>query len=212
MDIPDMTLQEKFSFTPTSNPGYFLLRNLYGCNRRVKKTSYKTFTRPIMEYAATVCDLLGHVTLSKKKYKIKKPWKPRRTGLSASWHWRATSISGILDLLQWELIYRCPDACQLSFPSWRTCQKVHISCPGFLQLHRCPHDSGKCQTQLLFCCCQCVKQSMGWRHWWIERRGVIVTSTGYCFSFIMSNNHSMYLYVLLQNIHHYKISCIWRFN
>ena len=77
MDIPGMTLQEKFSFTPTSNPGYFLLRNLYGCNRRVKKTSYKTFTRPIMEYAATVWNLLGHVTLSKNKKINKKKTESR---------------------------------------------------------------------------------------------------------------------------------------
>lgn len=101
-----VTLQNKLSFTPHVNSTIkkaattrqFLQRNLRGCSREVKETSYKTFVRPILEYASTAWDPVGQSTLRQKL----EAEQNRAARFVAGDYRRSTSISGIINRLQWQ--------------------------------------------------------------------------------------------------------------
>ena len=101
-----ITLHEKLYFTPHVNniikkaatTRQFLQRNLRGCSKEVKNTSYRTFVRPILEYGSTVWDPVGNKT-NRQKLEAE---QHRAARFVVSDHRRTTSIRGIINQLQWE--------------------------------------------------------------------------------------------------------------
>ena len=101
-----VTLQDKLSFTPHVNntikkaatTRQFLQRNLRGCSREVKETSYKTFVRPVLEYASTVWDPVGQSTLRQKL----EAEQNRAARFVVGDFRRSSSITAILNQLQWQ--------------------------------------------------------------------------------------------------------------
>ena len=76
----------------------FLQRNLRGCSREVKATSYITFVRPLLEYASTVWDPVGH-----KTNQLKLEAEQKRAARFVVGDYRhTTSVTGIINQLRWE--------------------------------------------------------------------------------------------------------------
>ena len=76
----------------------FLQRNLGGCSIEVKATSYTTFVRPILEYASTVWDPVGHRTNQRRL----EAEQNRAARFVIGDYRRTTSMTGIIRQLQWE--------------------------------------------------------------------------------------------------------------
>ena len=76
----------------------FLQRNLRGCSREVKETSYKTFVRPVLEYASTAWDPVGKSTLRQSL----EAEQNRAARFVIGDHRRTSSITAILKQLQWQ--------------------------------------------------------------------------------------------------------------
>jgi hypothetical protein len=103
-----VTLHDKLSFTPhidhtlkkAATTRQFLQRNLRGCNREVKETSYKTFVRPVLEYAATVWDPAGHKTNQKRL----EAEQNRAARFVVNDYRRTTSMTGIINQLRWDAL------------------------------------------------------------------------------------------------------------
>ena len=101
-----VTLQDKLSFTPHVNntikkaahARQFLQRNLRGCSREVKETGYKTFVRPILEYASTAWDPVGKSTLRQSL----EAEQNRAARFVVGDFRRSSSITAILKQLQWQ--------------------------------------------------------------------------------------------------------------
>ena len=101
-----VTLQGKLSFTPHINnivkmattTRHFLQRNLRGCSKDVKDTSYRTFVRPLMEYASTVWDPVGNKA-SQQKLEAE---QNRCARFVVGDYRRTSSITAIKNQLQWE--------------------------------------------------------------------------------------------------------------
>ena len=101
-----VTLQDKLSFTPHVNSTIkkaasirqFLQRNLRGCSREVKETSYKTFIRPVLEYASTAWDPVGKSTLRQSL----EAEQNRAARFVVGDFRRSSSIGAILNQLQWQ--------------------------------------------------------------------------------------------------------------
>ena len=101
-----VTLQHKLSFTPHVNNTIkkaasirqFLQRNLRGCSREVKETGYKTFVRPVLEYASTAWDPVGKSTL---RHSLEAEQNRAARFVVGDFR-RSSSITAILNQLQWQ--------------------------------------------------------------------------------------------------------------
>ena len=72
----------------------FLQRNLRGCSSQVKAAAYKTFVRPVVEYASCVWDPYGRSNTQVEKLEAMQ----HRAGRFAVADWRRqSSITAILD-------------------------------------------------------------------------------------------------------------------
>ena len=77
----------------------FLQRNLRDCHRDVKSQCYKTYVRPIVEYASVAWDLVGEGN-QHLRYQIE--MVQRRAARFVTGDWRTTSsVTTLIKTLQW---------------------------------------------------------------------------------------------------------------
>ena len=79
----------------------FLQRNLRGCSRQVKDASYKTFVRPIAEYACSTWD--PHHRSETAANKLEAMQKRAARFVHGDWR-RTSSITTMLATLQWQTL------------------------------------------------------------------------------------------------------------
>ena len=80
----------------------FLQRNLKDCQREVKSQCYKTYVRPIVEYASVVWDPIGEGN-QHLRYQIE--MVQRRAARFVTGDWRTTnSVTALIKTLQWQTL------------------------------------------------------------------------------------------------------------
>ena len=77
------------------NCRHFLQRNLQKCSKEVKLQSYKTFIRPIVEYASTVWDPVGNQSLT---YQLESVQRKSVRWICNQWSYEASPTAMIKDL------------------------------------------------------------------------------------------------------------------
>ena len=77
----------------------FLQRNIHSCHQDIKKTSYRTFVRPILEYCCTVWD--PHKRNDTQVNRIEAVQNRAARFVKNNWR-RDSSISAMIRSLQWE--------------------------------------------------------------------------------------------------------------
>jgi hypothetical protein len=91
----------------------FLQRNLRGCPQDVKSQCYKTYVRPILEYASVVWDPAGEGN-QHLRYQVE--MVQRRAARSVTGDWRTTSsVSEMIKTLGWETLENRRLQSRLSF-------------------------------------------------------------------------------------------------
>jgi len=99
-----LTIDNKLSFNPhvdstakkANSTRAFLQRNFHHCNRRIKEATYKTYIRPIVEYAAPACDPHTHRSINK----LEQVQRNSARYVTNTYDRRA-SITKVLNQLKW---------------------------------------------------------------------------------------------------------------